>query len=406
MRNIILLASAAAMAATIPSLADAQGNGRGGGRGGHGGGHHAAQGHGNGGGNGGGHQARGNRGGGHGGGHQMRVSRGGGHDGHARQERRAERQMMRQERRAERRAEREMRRVERQAQRQPRNIERDIRRQQRQVRREDRHIERQVRREARQVERQQRRDIRSARIEQRRMLEPQHRVEDRGYTDRYAYWREGRPLPVAAYSGRSCPPGLARQNAFCLPPGQLRRAQLIGQQVPYASWDYNVPDRYRYRFEDNNEHYYRYGDDGYVYELDRSSNLVSSVIPLYATQMLVGEPMPLGYEVYNLPMQYRDDYQDSDEHLYRYDDNAIYRVDGESGIVQSIVALLTGGSGGLGGLGVGQLLPDGYDAYNVPMQYRDQYADSDEHLYRYADGNIYQVDPQTQLIEQVISLLT
>jgi hypothetical protein len=243
-------------------------------------------------------------------------------------------------------------------------------------------------------------------VQERQVSQPQVALQDNGHSDRFAYWRQGRLLPVALSDGRRCPPGLARQNAFCLPPGQMRRAQMIGQQVPFASAAYNVPDRYRYRFEDNGEHYYRYGDDGYVYRLDRGDNLVSQVIPLYATQMLVGEPMPLGYEVYNVPIQYRDQYEDNGENLYRYDDNAIYQVDGETGIVEQIVALLTGGSGGLGGLGVGQKLPDGYDAYNLPMQYRDQYADSDEHHYRYADNNIYQVDPQTQLIEQVISLIS
>ena len=43
--------------------------------------------------------------------------------------------------------------------------------------------------------------------------------------------------------------------------------------------------------------------------------------------------------------------------------------------------------------GVGQMLPMGYDAYNVPFAYRDRYYDSDRAMYRYADGHIYQVDP-------------
>ena len=44
-------------------------------------------------------------------------------------------------------------------------------------------------------------------------------------------------------------------------------------------------------------------------------------------------------------------------------------------------------------------MPVGYDAYNLPMDYRDQYVDSDEAMYRYADGNIYEVDPQSMIIE-------
>ena len=69
------------------------------------------------------------------------------------------------------------------------------------------------------------------------------------------------------------------------------------------------------------------------------------------------------------------------------------------------MALLTGGTNGLGGLGVGDRLPAGYDVYNVPFDYRDRYADSNDAWYRYADGSIYEVDPQTRLIESVISLL-
>jgi hypothetical protein len=98
-------------------------------------------------------------------------------------------------------------------------------------------------------------------------------------------------------------------------------------------------------------------------------------------------------------MQYRDDFYDTDDDRYRYADDAIYRVDGETGIIQSIVALLAGD------LNVGQMLPSGYDAYNVPLDYRDRYYDTDEHLYRYADGNIYQVDARTQMIQAIVQML-
>ena len=55
--------------------------------------------------------------------------------------------------------------------------------------------------------------------------------------------------------------------------------------------------------------------------------------------------------------------------------------------------------------GVGQRLPPGYDAYNVPYAYRDRYYDTDRYNYRYADGYIYQVDPQTQMIQSVIDAI-
>jgi hypothetical protein len=41
----------------------------------------------------------------------------------------------------------------------------------------------------------------------------------------------------------------------------------------------------------------------------------------------------------------------------------------------------------------------------VPYAYRDRYFDRDDAWYRYADGRIYQVDPQTRLIRAVIDAI-
>jgi len=211
--------------------------------------------------------------------------------------------------------------------------------------------------------------------------------------------------PVRGFRYNGCPPGLARQNRYCLPPGQLRKARYIGQRLPIAYWPYNVPARYRYRFVDGNRYYYRYGNDWTIYRFDRGNGLVSSVIPLRSSGLVLGEPMPLGYDVYNVPFAYRPFYRDTSNYLYRYDGNAIYRVNSDNMMVDGIAALLTGGAGGLGGLGIGDPLPIGYDAYNVPFDYRDTYYDTNDSMYRYADGAIYQVDPETRLIQSVISLL-
>ncbi|MDQ3482575.1 MAG: hypothetical protein M3448_04110, partial [Pseudomonadota bacterium] len=64
-------------------------------------------------------------------------------------------------------------------------------------------------------------------------------------------------------------------------------------------------------------------------------------------------------------------------------------------------ALLTGG------MTVGQQLPTGYGAYNVPYQYRNSYNDTPDNWYRYSNGNIYQVNPTTQLVTAIVaSILT
>jgi hypothetical protein len=160
-----------------------------------------------------------------------------------------------------------------------------------------------------------------------------------------------------------------------------------------------VPGRYSAFYQDTPDQYYRYADDGYIYRVDSGSNLISGLVPLLGGGFGVGQPLPAGYDAYNVPMQYRDTWSDTDEDHYRYGDDAIYRVDAKSGIIESIVALLGGG------LNVGEALPSGYDAYNLPMEYRDDYQDSDENMYRYADGNIYQVDTKTQIIEAIVQML-
>jgi hypothetical protein len=376
MRKLMLLAGVAALGVSMPVLAKEQGRGGGRGQG------QAAHGQKQGGGQASAERGRG-RGearAGHGRGHgQARAERrGGGHDvARGQGNRGPERRLNRDERRIERAIQQERRLV-------------------RQARRDDSRPERSLRGDERRLDRQVRID----------------RRDWRGWTDRRLARHDrfggdpvrshGRRLAVG--SG-GCPPGLARQNAFCMPPGQLRRARFIGQRLAFANLGYNVPERYRYRFIDDDRFFYRYGNDATVYRFDRSTRLVSSVIPLNSTGLFLGEPLPLGYEVYNVPFGYRNYYQDSDDYLYRYDSNAIYRVNTESMLIEGVVALLTGGTGGLGALGVGDQLPLGYDAYNVPFDHRDTYYDTDDSMYRYADGSIYQVDPQTRLIEAIISLL-
>ena len=137
-----------------------------------------------------------------------------------------------------------------------------------------------------------------------------------------------------------------------------------------------------------------------IYKVDRTSDLVSGLIPLLGGGFQVGQVLPSGFDAYNVPLQYRDQYFDKSDLMYRFGDNAIYQVDPQTRMIQSVVALLTGQN-----FNVGQQMPTGYDMYNVPTQYRDQYYDTDQANYRYADGNIYQVDPTTQIVQAVIRAL-
>lgn len=196
-----------------------------------------------------------------------------------------------------------------------------------------------------------------------------------------------------------CPPGLAVKNNGCLPPGQVRKQW--GYGAPLAGQYINsfLPMEYRSWYPDSNDSYYRYGD-GYAYRVDRSDNFVTGLFPLdNEVYYSPGDYYPAAYDFYNVPAPYQQYYPDGGAYDYRYGDGAIYQVDRGSGTIDSIVALLTGG------MAVGQPLPDGYDVYNVPEQYRDRYYDTPDAEYRYADGNIYRADPKTQIIQAIISAL-
>jgi hypothetical protein len=349
MRSLILLAGTAALALAIPAAAE---------KGGKGGGH----------GHGGGKPAKVEHGSGHGGG------KGGGHEPRGPKPGKAERHSFRAEKPAK--AERHAFRAEKPAKAERRAI--------RDERRHDVFVGRrgEERRDFRRVGRDVRRD-----------------VEDR------REYREDRALrsgePRFAGSGGFCPPGLARKGNGCLPPGQAKKHFAHGQRLERDRFEgYRVPVAYQGFYQDSPEHYYRYDDDGYIYRAERGSDLISAIIPLLGGGFGIGQPLPAGYDAYNVPTQYRDTWQDDDESLYRYGDNAIYRVDSQSGMIDGIVALLAGD------LNVGQELPEGYDAYNLPLDYRDEYQDNEEYDYRYADGNIYQVDAKTQMIQAVVEMLT
>jgi hypothetical protein len=222
------------------------------------------------------------------------------------------------------------------------------------------------------------------------------RTEGRRFDDRRQFEDRRR---FADASDGGCPPGLAKKHNGCLPPGQAKQLR-IGERIPAAYYPrYNLPDEYRGWYPDSADYSYRY-DEGNIYRIDNGTNLVSALIPLLGGAFGVGNMLPAGFDAYNLPMQYRDDYQDGADAYYRYGDGAIYQVDPKTKMIESVVALLAGD------LNVGQLLPAGYDTYNLPLDYRDRYQDSDEAMYRYADGNIYEVDPKSRIIEAIVAQLT
>ena len=169
----------------------------------------------------------------------------------------------------------------------------------------------------------------------------------------------------------------------------------VGQAFPSSYMNSYVPNYYSSFYPNTQDNYYRYAN-GYVYGIDPYTRMVQNVIPAYGYGYGVGQVMPTGYNYYNVPDQYRSMYYDSPNAYYRYAPGAIYQVDPSSNLITSVASLLSGG------MSIGQPLPVGYGAYNVPYAYRSQYYDTPNNWYRYSNGNIYQVDPTTQLVGAVV----
>lgn len=216
------------------------------------------------------------------------------------------------------------------------------------------------------------------------------RVDRAGDRAERAVDRLGEPIILRRRADRGlidgCPPGLAKRNNGCLPPGQERRIARARYENLFQS-----------RFGDARARY----EDGYLYRLD-PRGAVLGYVPMLGGALARGAEWPARYAYEPAPAYYADYFGlDRDRYDYRYADGALYGVDPQTRQIAQIAALLTGQD-----WTVGQPAPIGYDVYNVPYQYRDQYRDSAEARYRYSDGQIFQIDPTTRLVMAVIQLLT
>jgi len=107
----------------------------------------------------------------------------------------------------------------------------------------------------------------SGKINHPRELSPQH-------------WQVRQGHANANFWGTGCPPGLAKKNNGCLPPGIAKQRFNVGQRWTgnYNPWAYNqVPLDWRnqYNLDPMNRYYYR---DGYLYSVDPQTRLVEAVI--------------------------------------------------------------------------------------------------------------------------------
>jgi hypothetical protein len=193
----------------------------------------------------------------------------------------------------------------------------------------------------------------------------------------------------------------------------VEAVRFIGQPVSAVSPFFALnplPSSVSYLYPDTPDYYYQYGG-GYLYQVDRGSNLIAALLPLLAGGYMPGSYLPNYYmnsyapSYYGLnsfyPASYGAGYGYGYDNLCnRYANGVIYRVDCFSGMIVDVVPTYAGG------YGVGQLLPSAYSTYNVPYQYRDLYYDTPENNYYYAPGAIYQYDPGSSMITSVAALLS
>jgi len=189
-----------------------------------------------------------------------------------------------------------------------------------------------------------------------------------------------------------CPPGLAKKYNGCRPPGLARQqdryrysryapdwwglGSLFGDRrgnyyyddgfllrlgsgggisgyIPLLGGALSIgnrwPDDYRYsRMPSYYESYYGLGGpdryryaDNVVYRMDPETAAITSIAALLTgSEFTVGQRMPRGYDVYNVPYSYRDRYYDRPDAMYRYNDGYVYEIDPTTMLVASAIELL------------------------------------------------------------------
>lgn len=179
---------------------------------------------------------------------------------------------------------------------------------------------------------------------------------------------------------RGCPPGLAQKYNGCNPPGLVKAsiapwqpnwwgypdsgyryydgyllrtsglsvlgyvpllggALFVGEVWPEAYETAPVPAYYSAYYDLGPD--YRYYDDTFYRLEPRTGRIVGVAGFLTGDEFVVGEPMPVGYDIYNVPWDYRDRYVDGPDAWYRYADGYVYRIDPKTMLILAAIQLLT-----------------------------------------------------------------
>lgn len=87
-------------------------------------------------------------------------------------------------------------------------------------------------------------------------------------------------LSVTTVSAKGCPPGLAKKNPPCIPPGQAKQAYRIGDSLPDGFIVIRTPSRYG--LDPRRTYYER---NGYVIQVDRETGKILNLIGAIADLM-------------------------------------------------------------------------------------------------------------------------
>lgn len=93
-------------------------------------------------------------------------------------------------------------------------------------------------------------------------------------------------------------------------------------------YDLGTPDRYRYA-------------DDVLYRVDPKTSAITSIAALLTgDDFAIGAPVPEGYDVYNVPYPYRRQYADGPDAWYRYSDGYVYQIDPATRLVTAAIELI------------------------------------------------------------------
>ena len=110
------------------------------------------------------------------------------------------------------------------------------------------------------------------------VAKPNHAKHNKGQQARMLEHGQG---SVFGYGRAGCPPGLAKKNPDCMPPGQYKKRFEVGQRLPYGYNGYTpysqIPYDLRRHYGLSDDYRYIYQDD-YLYRVDPTTLVVQQIL--------------------------------------------------------------------------------------------------------------------------------